>query len=55
VRILHVTPSFPPAWAYGGVPRCAYELCRALVEQGEHVTVWTTDACDAARRLTVLT
>ena len=51
MRILHVAPSFAPAWAYGGVPRCAYELCRALVELGEEVTVWTTDACDATRRL----
>jgi len=51
LRILHVSPSFYPAWAYGGIPRCAYELCRALVRQGDSVTVWTTDALDAARRL----
>jgi len=51
VRILHVTPSFYPAWAYGGIPRCAYELCRSLVGLGESVTVWTTDACDATQRL----
>ncbi len=51
MRILHVTPSFHPAWAYGGIPRCAYELCRALVRLGESLTVWTTDAFDARRRL----
>ena len=51
MRILHVTPSFYPAWAYGGIPRCAYELCRVLAGLGESVTVWTTDACDATRRL----
>ena len=51
MRILHVAPSFYPAWAYGGIPRCAYELCRVLSELGESVTVWTTDACDAERRL----
>jgi glycosyltransferase involved in cell wall biosynthesis len=51
LRILHVTPSFHPAWAYGGIPRCAYELCRELVRLGEEVTVWTTDACDATHRL----
>jgi glycosyltransferase involved in cell wall biosynthesis len=51
VRILHVTPSFYPAWAYGGIPRCAYELCRSLVRLGESVTVWTTDAYDAGQRL----
>jgi glycosyltransferase involved in cell wall biosynthesis len=51
MRILHVTPSFYPAWAYGGIPRCAYELCRSLVRLGEDVTVWTTDAFDAEGRL----
>lgn len=51
MRVLHVSPSFYPAWAYGGIPRCAYELCRALVGLGESVTVWTTDAFDAERRL----
>lgn len=51
MRILHVAPSFYPAWAYGGIPRCAYELCRVLVANGDSVTVWTTDACDAQHRL----
>lgn len=50
MRILHVTPSFYPAWAYGGIPRCAYEVCRSLAAAGDEVTVWTTDAFDAARR-----
>ncbi len=51
MRVLHVVPSFYPAWAYGGIPRCAYELCRALVQLGVEVTAWTTDAYDATRRL----
>ena len=51
MRVLHVVPSFYPAWAYGGMPRCAYELCRALVQLGVEVTVWTTDAYDATGRL----
>ena len=51
MRVLHVVPSFYPAWAYGGIPRCAYELCRALVRLGVDVTAWTTDAYDALRRL----
>jgi glycosyltransferase involved in cell wall biosynthesis len=51
VRILHVTPSFYPAWAYGGVTRCTYELCRALAQRGEAVTVWTTDVLDASARI----
>ena len=52
MRILHVSPSFAPAWAYGGIPRCAYEVCRSLVAAGDAVTVWTTDAFDATRRCT---
>jgi glycosyltransferase involved in cell wall biosynthesis len=51
LRVLHVTPSFHPAWAYGGIPRCAYELCRELVLAGEDVTVWTTDALDRDHRI----
>src|SRR5437879_1231201 len=52
MRILHVTPSFYPAWAYGGIPRGAYEVCRALVQSGSEVEVWTTDAFDATHRVT---
>jgi glycosyltransferase involved in cell wall biosynthesis len=51
LRILHVSPSFYPAWAYGGVPRCAYELCRELVPLGHQVTVWTSDVFDRDSRL----
>lgn len=51
LRVLHVSPSFYPAWAYGGVPRCAYELCRELVPLGHEVTVWTSDVFDRDSRL----
>ncbi len=51
LRLLHVSPSFYPAWAYGGVPRCAYELCRELVPLGHQVTVWTSDVFDRVSRL----
>jgi len=51
VNILHVTPYFPPAWAYGGPPRAVYELCRELVRRGHSVTVATTDACDSTQRV----
>lgn len=50
MKVLHVTPYFPPAWAYGGPPRSVFELCRELVRCGHEVTVLTTDACDAALR-----
>ncbi len=51
MRILHVTPSYYPAWAYGGIPRCTYELCTALTRIGLDVTVWTTDVLDATQRI----
>lgn len=51
MRVLQVTPSFYPAWAYGGIPRCVYELSRSLVRLGDEVTVWTTDALDETRRV----
>ena len=51
LRILHVTPYFTDAWAYGGIPRLATSLARGLAQRGHQVTVCTTDACDGARRL----
>lgn len=51
LRILHVTPYFADAWAYGGIPRLAHAMTRGLVRRGHQVTVCTTDACDASSRL----
>ena len=51
LRILHVTPYFSDAWAYGGIPRVATAQARGLARLGHKVTVVTTDACDARRRL----
>jgi len=51
LRILHVTPYYEHAWAYGGIPRVAANLCRALARRGHHVSVCTTDARDAHSRL----
>jgi glycosyltransferase involved in cell wall biosynthesis len=50
LRILHVVPYFEHAWAYGGIPRVATALARALAGQGHQVTVCTTDACDHLAR-----
>jgi len=44
MRILHISPTFYPAWSYGGVPRAVYEIARAQVESGHSVSVITTDA-----------
>ena len=53
MKILHVTPYFYPAWSYGGTPRVVYDLCRELVSIGHEVSVWTTDAFSAEKRLEV--
>ncbi len=50
LRVLHVVPYYFPAWAYGGIPRVAYGLCRELARRGVEVTVCTTDAFDAEGR-----
>jgi len=51
LRILHVTPYYEDAWAYGGIPRVAAATVRALARRGHHVTVCTTDVRDASSRL----
>lgn len=51
LRILHVSPYFADAWAYGGIPRVTTTLTRALAQRGHDLTVCTTDACDASARL----
>jgi glycosyltransferase involved in cell wall biosynthesis len=51
LRILHVVPYFEGAWAYGGIPRLAGAMARGLARRGHHVTVCTTDVCDARARL----
>ena len=51
LRILHVTPYFTDAWAYGGIPRLASTLTTGLVRRGHRVTVCTTDVCDRHSRL----
>jgi glycosyltransferase involved in cell wall biosynthesis len=51
LRILHVTPYFADAWAYGGIPRVVSTLTRGLARRGHAVTVCTTDARDGAARV----
>jgi glycosyltransferase involved in cell wall biosynthesis len=51
LRILHVTPYYEQAWAYGGIPRVVSVLARGLARRGHQVTVCATDACDATSRL----
>src|SRR5258708_2746492 len=44
LRILHVTPYYAPAAAYGGVVSAVTGLAAAQAERGHRVTVLTTDA-----------
>jgi glycosyltransferase involved in cell wall biosynthesis len=46
LRVLFVTPSFFPAFYFGGPPIAAHSLCNALVGAGVDVRVITTDAAD---------
>lgn len=50
LRILHVVPYYEHAWAYGGIPRLATTMTRALARRGHSVAVCTTDACDEHSR-----
>lgn len=51
LRILHVTPYCEAAWGYGGIPRVVGAVTRELARRGHRVTIVTTDARDAVRRL----
>ena len=53
MKVLHVVPSFLPAYSYGGPIRSTFELCRNVVELGCEVRVLTTDADGLDRVLDV--
>jgi glycosyltransferase involved in cell wall biosynthesis len=43
VRLLHVVPTYLPAWRHGGPARSVHGLCKALTARGHQVTVFTTN------------
>ena len=53
MKILLCVLYYEPAWAYGGPPRLAYDVARALARRGHQVTVCTTDALDREHRVAV--
>jgi glycosyltransferase involved in cell wall biosynthesis len=53
MKVLHVVPSFHPAYIYGGPIRSTFELCRHLVKLGCEVRVLTTDANGLTQTLNV--
>lgn len=44
MKIVHIVPSFAPAWRYGGPINTVLQLCRQLARNGCEVRVLTTDA-----------
>lgn len=54
MRILHVVPSYLPAWRYGGPIRSVHGLAKAQAALGHEVEAFTTDA-DGPGRLAVPT
>ena len=52
LNILHLTPYYAPAYAFGGVTRAVEGMARALAQRGHSVTVLTTDALSQTERYT---
>ncbi len=50
MRILHLTPYYAPAYAFGGVVRAVEGMAASLVKRGHDVTILTTDALDQRQR-----
>jgi poly(glycerol-phosphate) alpha-glucosyltransferase len=50
MNLLHITPYYAPAYAFGGVARAVEGLARALAARGHAVTVITTDAHSQTER-----
>ncbi len=44
MKILHIVPSYKPAYIYGGTIESISRLCEALVNAGVEVKVFTTTA-----------
>ena len=53
ISILHIIPSFAPAWTYGGAIQSAYQLCQKLAQNECQVQVLTTNSNGLGRELIV--
>lgn len=53
MTLLHVSPYYAPAWAYGGVVRAVTQLTRTQAARGHRVFVLTTDTLSPSRRIAV--
>lgn len=43
MKLLHVVPTYLPAWRHGGPILAVHGLCKTLAARGHEVTVFTTD------------
>lgn len=50
MKIVHLTPYYAPAYAFGGVPRAVEGMAKALTARGHIVSVLTTDALNQQER-----
>lgn len=51
MNLLHVTPYYAPAWAFGGVVSAVTGLAEAQARAGHRVLVLTTNALDRSHRI----
>ncbi|MFN8452444.1 MAG: glycosyltransferase [Anaerolineae bacterium] len=52
MNIVHLTPYYAPAYAFGGVTRAVEGMARTLARRGHQVSVLTTDALSQHERYT---
>lgn len=50
MHILHLTPYYAPAYAFGGVVRAVEGMANALTARGHQITILTTDAFNQQER-----
>jgi glycosyltransferase involved in cell wall biosynthesis len=50
MKILHVIPTFHPAYSYGGTVTVSYQLTTHLALRGHEITVYTSDCFDKCSR-----
>jgi glycosyltransferase involved in cell wall biosynthesis len=50
MRLLHITPYYAPAYAFGGVVSAVTGMTQALAARGHRVTILTTDALNRHER-----
>lgn len=55
MNVLHISPSFFPAYVYGGPVESLYQLCRHLIHHGCEVRILTTNTNGPGRTLKVET